>query len=787
MFRSMREGLLAAVLVGVTLIAYSPLRSCDFIDYDDPVYVTGDDSQVRAGLTPQSIAWAWTTTHAANWHPLTWLSLMLDTQLFGTAAWGYHLTNLLLHLANTLLVFALFRRMTGAVYPSALVAALFAVHPLHVESVAWVSERKDVLCAFFGLLAMYAYARYAESPTIGRYLIVALLMILSLLSKPMLVTLPFVLLLLDYWPLEKWKTVGWRRLCLEKLPLLALSAALCPVIMIVQREGHAMMALAHLPWPVRVGNALISYLQYLRQMLLPVDLAPFYPHPSSELSPAAAIACGVLLAAASLAVLALGRRRPYLPVGWFWYLGMLVPVIGLVQVGLQARADRYTYLPLLGIFLMIAWGLAELASRWHLERALAVLAAGIVGCLVLLTQTQVRYWRDPRTLWEHALAVTGRTNGVAHNNLGHLDLLQGNVNSAIAHYREWLRYSPVQTAAHFNLASALIHRGGDMTEAIGHLQTCLRLDPTQAPAHELWADALLRQRRWDEAIQHCREAIALRPDSPRAHFFLGKALMSQERVAEAIPALQEAVRLDPNNHGIRSMLGKALMIQGELNEAIAQLRECVRREPNSAAAHTNLGVALLSHGDLSEAGEQFREAVRLDAKDAPAYASLGLVDLLRQQWESARDYYQRAVALQPRTAAYHYGLAYAQQKLGQKDEARGEYEASLRLDRSWPKAALGKAWMMATAAESSARNGVWAYQTAEQVRQATGDKDAEALDVFAAACAELGRFSEAVKVARQAQDLARAEGRKDLAAAIGERLHLYEKRQPFRDASAKRR
>jgi protein O-mannosyl-transferase len=521
-----RAGLLAAVLlVGATVLAYEPIRDNGFV-FDDEDYVT-QNSHVQAGLNGSDVAWAFTTGFASNWHPLTWLSLQLDNQFFGMQPSAYHRTNLLLHVANVLLLLVVLRKMTGAFWRSAFVAGLFALHPLHVESVAWVAERKDVLSTLFGLLALLAYTGYVKRPKWSRYFLVVLAFILSLLAKPMLVTLPFVLLLLDYWPLGRgvliregeapaeplakarqeprppesghWPRGRFRqpagtaavqlsRLVWEKVPLLLLAAASCAITWYVQQQGNSVQVLAQMPLSARVGNALVSYAVYLRKMFWPADLAAYYPHPGTALPAVHVAAAALFLTAVTAGVLWLRRKAPYLAVGWFWYLGTLVPVIGLVQVGMQSMADRYTYVPLIGIFLMIAWGASDLAARGQFQAQ--TLWAGVAVLLLfgwsLLTWLQVHHWRNGVTLWAQALAVAP-DNPVAHTNLG--CAIMENLPSpedeqlAFAHFQAAVALTPNQVGGNLGLA-LLYQKWGQTREAIQGFRKVLRLEPGNVTAQE---------------------------------------------------------------------------------------------------------------------------------------------------------------------------------------------------------------------------------------------------------------------------------------------------------------
>jgi tetratricopeptide (TPR) repeat protein len=516
----------------MTLLTFYPALSCDFVNYDDPDYVY-ENPQVLQGLTAQGFTWAWSSTHAANWHPLTWLSLMLDTTLYGGQPRGYHLTNLLLHLANVLLVYVLLRRLTAAVLRSFLVAALFAVHPLHVQSVVWVAERKDVLSTFFGLVALLAYDHYVRRPGLGRYGLIGLALVLTLLAKPMLVTLPFVLLLFDYWPLGRWQLgqpcpeetsapgpLPVRTLLLEKAPLLVICAACSVVTVWAQSRGGAARSLEEYPFSWRAANAVMSYAQYLRQTFWPRDLAVFYPFPPGGPPAWQVVGAVLLIAGASAAAIRWGRHYPYLPVGWLFYLGTLVPVIGLVQVGQQARADRYTYVPLIGIFLLLSWSGGQLCSSapW---RRLARLVAGLVLVFLMLTSwTQAHFWHDNYTLWNRTVEVC--ESNVVHCYRGFALLRQGEVNAAEKDFVAALRLQPRDAQALVGLGIVFSMRGQ------------------------------MRQ-----AELRFREAVAARPDFPEAHANLGGCLLDQGKAAEAARQLEEALRLRPSWPQARQALDRA--------------------------------------------------------------------------------------------------------------------------------------------------------------------------------------------------------------------------------------
>ncbi len=485
------------VLVAITWLVFGQTLGHDFVNFDDHVYVY-DNPLVTKGLTASGVIGAFTHSHARNWHPLTTMSHMLDCQLYGLKAGGHHFTNVLLHTIAVLLLFAVLRDMTGAFWRSAFVAALFAIHPLHVESVAWVAERKDVLSAVFFMLTLGAYVRYVRAPSIGRYVTVAFLFALGLMSKPMLVTLPCVLLLLDYWPLRRFakpssaksksKSRSWldrqsipRQLILEKIPLLALSAGSCVATLLAQSQRVG--SIDQLPFMWRVNNAFVSYVAYVWQMFWPAKLAVFYPHPNNRLPFGEVILSIAFLVAAIVVALLLRRKMPYILTGWFWYLGMLVPVIGVVQVGEQAHADRYTYLPQIGLYLLVTWAATDLTALWRRRREFLLITGGAtVAALACYAFVQTSYWKNSENLWTHALSVTSN-NDVAHNNLGFLFLRRGELDQAISQFQTALNIRSSSAETHYNLGTALIHnnlgnalaRKGLSDEAIDHYQEAVRL------------------------------------------------------------------------------------------------------------------------------------------------------------------------------------------------------------------------------------------------------------------------------------------------------------------------
>ncbi len=624
--RSAKPAVLASALVLLTLLVYLPARSFEFVNYDDPDYVT-NNPHVRSGLTADNAAWALTSNHAGNWHPLTWLSHMLDCRIFGLDGGAQHLTNVALHAAGTLLLFLVFWRLTGALWRSTWIALLFALHPLHVESVAWIAERKDVLSAVFWFLAIGSYFRFVERRTPGRYAALLVSFCLGLMAKSMVITLPFVLLLLDVWPLNRAPELrfppgaGWGPLLREKIPLFALSGVVSTITFLAQSHAGAVTGLDSISVLARIGNAGISYVTYLVELGWPAGLAVFYPMPIRFPAVEAAAACGLVIALSAL-VLRAARRRPYLFTGWFWYLGTLAPVIGIVQIGAQAHADRYTYLPSVGIFLMAAWGLAEFAERHGRAKSLAFLlaAASTAGCLAA-TSRQLSYWRNTRSLFGHALEVT-TGNYVALNGLGDSLRSEGRLPEALAEYQAALRLRPWYEPTHVHLAQALV-ADGRPEEAVREAEQALGLNPGDSEAYVNLGAALMRLGRFPDAESAYRRAISLDSDDPVAYSGVGLALTEEGRSAEGIEELRRAVDIDPAYADGHYNLGRTLGLQGRTAEAITEFTTTVQLEPSSAEAHFNLGTALGNAGRLDEAIREFRLAIRLKPGYRNAHLNLG--------------------------------------------------------------------------------------------------------------------------------------------------------------------
>ena len=620
----------AALLALVTIWLYWPAMRCGFITYDDPDYVTANP-HIQEGLNWVGVKWAFVNTEQAGyWAPLMWLSHELAYQLFGLNPWGHHLINVLLHATNTVLVFLVFRRMTGAVWRSLMLAALFGWHPLQVESVAWVTERKDVLSAFFWMLTLWAYVEYVEASKVRDskinlwYGTALVMFVFGLMSKAMLVTMPFVLLLLDYWPLKRFKVQGAaipvQRLVMEKIPFVALALAASVMTILVQTQSGAVRTFVDFPFGARVENALVSYCRYLGKIFWPADLAIFYPHPGYWPWGRLLLA-GVFLSGVSMLLFVKRKRYPCLLFGWLWFVGTLVPVIQLVQSGEQAMADRFTYIPSLGVTILAIWGTYE-PTRGLRYQKIALSVAGLAAVILCLglTRQQLWYWKDNETLYRHALAVT-ENNYMAHNNLGVVLDKKGQTEEAIRQYRQAIRIKPNFALAHYNLG-VVLYEIGQTEEAIREYRETIRYIPSDALVHNNLANALVAQGRTDEAINQYQEAIRLKPDDFFAHSNLGVAFFNRGQPDNAISEYQKAIRLKPDSFEACYNLGNVLFKTGQIDEAIRQYREAIRIKPNFVEAHDNLGLALGRDGKIDEAITQFQETLRLKPDYADAQENL---------------------------------------------------------------------------------------------------------------------------------------------------------------------
>jgi tetratricopeptide (TPR) repeat protein len=704
------------------------LTRADFVNYDDPDYVT-QNPHVLQGVTTRSVVWAFSSLYN-YWQPLTWLSYMVDHELYGLNPSGFHFTNLFLHVANSLVLFLALRRLTGAHWRSLWVTALFALHPLHVETVAWVSERKGLLSTFFWFLALWAYADYAERGTGVRYLRVALCLALGLMAKSMVVTLPCLLLLLDFWPLQRTRfssissaeppgverrggptqeSIG--RLLWEKLPLLGLSAASSVLSVLGQRNADALVPLSALSVADRLANAALGYARYLAKTLWPVGLSVSYRRPDNWALWQVVGAAGVVLLGCVLAVY-LARRQPYLFVGWFWFLGTLVPVIGLLQVGDQSIADRYTYVPLVGLFILTIWGVSDFACRDSPRRSVAVcLGLAVVTTCAVLTAGQAQRWRDTKTLFEHAWRVDADNPEVC--------TVIGSLRAAEGRYEEAMRL----------------------------FEHALRIAPTQSDAHVQWGLALERQGRLEEAIHHYTRAVTIKPSYLEAHLSLALALVRQGKYDEAVPHYLAALRLNPESTAARNNLALAFHAQGRLDEAITQYLEALRLDPGLTETHNNVALALHARGRLAEAISHYEEVLRR----------------------------------RPDSAAVHLNLGGALMGMRRADDALKHYREALRLSPDHPDALNKLAWLLATSANPRIRDGAEALRLAQRACALTGYKDPKALSTLAAAHAANGQFAEAVTAIQDAIRLAAAIGNHEMAGAFQILLREFQERRAYRE------
>jgi tetratricopeptide (TPR) repeat protein len=746
---------LACGLFLITFLLFARAAQCEFVNYDDGDYVF-TNPHVRSGLTWESVSWAFTsTTHAANWHPLTWLSLQLDYDLFGLDAGSFHLSNVFFHALNAALLFVVLQRLTGQLWPSAAVAALFGWHPLHVESVAWVAERKDVLSTLFWILTLWAYLRYVQKPGIWRYLLVALALALGLMAKPMVVTLPCVLVLLDYWPLGRLTGQGAfpkaspGKLMLEKVPLLALSVGSCALTAIAQHNGQAISSLDLVPFSERLANAVEVYVAYLAQTIWPDKLAALYPlsHPSwSDAS--VWLALGIL-AAITAASLILIRSRPYLAIGWFWYLGTLVPVIGLVQVGEQSMADRYTYVPLIGIFIMAAWGGADLAKRYRLSMPAVASGVAVVSiALMVLTWRQIGCWKNTMTLWEHALEV---------------------------------KVPSVQ--AYHAIGFALTEQN-KYAEAIEWYSKALELNPKHEPTLTNRGVAYRKIKEYDKALADFTAAIAINPKSYMAHYNLGVLYSVMGQPDRAEPEYLTVIALNPYDSKPHANLARHYLDARNMPQAQYHFLEALKRAP-SAPVLVGLAETYLWQGDMARAIEASEEAIRFDPKSAQAYQNLSIAHYRLRNIPQAFQEARQAFQLAPESQILYLFLAFLLHEGGDRVQAKKMYDEFSRRDPKWKQIFIDTARQLATNSDAARRCGPKALEFALQACQAAGEPTPEMLDVLAMALAETGQMKQAVETTRQALKKAQESSQHaELITRLQAHLQSYEKGEPIRQAPA---
>jgi len=597
---------LICIGLAVAIIAlYWPVYGYTFIRFDDEDYIV-KNFHIQSGFNWDMIRWAFTKSYVCNWHPLTWLSHTLDYKLFETWAGGYHLENVGFHILNTILLFYVFVRMTKSLWPSAFIAAMFAIHPLHVESVVWISERKDLLSTLFWILTMLAYFQYAKMLKLKWYLSVLILFALGLMFKPMLVTLPFILLLFDYWPLER--KFG-RRLIFEKIPFVICSAVSCVITYVVQHRGGATLLVDSFSFKTRAYNAIAAYASYMVKMIWPFKLSVLYPHPGDNISLTKVVISAFVILLFSVIFIYFGRRRRFLMVGWLWYLGTLVPVIGLVQVGAQSMADRYTYMTLTGLFIIIAFSAKEFVSAKHFKM-LTWLAVAVLAVLSLITFRQIKYWQNSQILFARAINVT-ENNYRMYDNYGHILVSQGDIDGAIKCFRRAREICPESPASNNNLGCAL-QEIGQLEEAETYFRYLIKLYPDYLDPYLNLGENLRRQQKYDAAIECLKKAMELSPNNVGIYIRLGRTLTDMQNLEQAINAFNKAIELDQYNIPARGHRSIALAQAGRIDEAIEDIRFVLKANPYDVMMYRNLGIFLEQKGDINGAIKAYRAGLQID-------------------------------------------------------------------------------------------------------------------------------------------------------------------------------
>jgi tetratricopeptide (TPR) repeat protein len=745
------QWLICCVLSLITFAVYLPVVHHSFVEYDDQQYVT-ENPVVQAGLTWHGLIWAF-GFHAGNWHPLTWLSHMMDCQIYGVWAGGHHLTNVLLHIANTVFLFLVLNRMTGFVWRSAAVAAIFAWHPLHVESVAWIAERKDVLCAFFWMLTLFLYVRYAAKPSIARYLSAFGSFILCLMAKPMAVTLPFVLLLLDYWPLNRISELvsyqpekilprfpqkSWRQLIIEKIPFLLLTIAGCGLTLAAQQLAIA--STVGLPILQRLAHSLIAYNHYLLALFIPINLAVYYPY-QIQISRLTVAFSVIIPGLVTFLGIKNYQRRPYILVGWLWYLGTLIPVIGLVQVGDQAWADRYTYLPSIGLFILLIWFLCGVIKNRIMLQSIFVI---VTILLITTTSIQLGYWKNTRTLFEHTEKVT-QNNYMAITVLGSLLAQEHKLDEAMEYYQKALSYQPDFPKAHFFLGNALAE-----------------------------------QDKLDEAIAEYQKALWFRPIEEQTHIFIGMALAKQKKYDEAIAHYNAALKLNPDSAIAQNNLGRIFHMQGKYDLAVKHYNAALAIDPKLAVAYNNLGILLLQHGDSTNGIHQLREGLKLNPTNSETEFNLAFALNQQKQWPEAAVLFSKVVPDDLPDSKAHYEFAVALTHLQETREAMSQYASALLIQPDFPDALDGLAWILSTDPNPKFRNGTEAVKMATQACELTGGNDPVKLKTLAAAYAETSHFDQAINTIQTAKNLADQAGPPEISNECQIMLRNFQQSKPWR-------
>ena len=785
--------LIGAGLFVLTLIVFWPAVHCDFICYDDPDYVL-TNGVVLGGVSWGGIKWAITTFHASNWHPLTWLSHMLDVANFGTDPFGHHLTSIGLHATNAALLFLLLQAYTGATWRSAIVAGIFALHPLRVESVVWISERKDVLSVLFLMLTLLAYLRYVRNPQWQTYALVCLLYACGLMSKPMLVTVPILLLLLDFWPLGRllamqrgegtdeprpsggqYQRSIWQ-LIVEKMPLLVMAACSSLLTLLAQR-GTAVATMEALTLDVRLANAALSYLRYLAKLVWPSGLAIPYPYPDN-LSAGPTLAAGLILLAITIVALKDVRRRPYLLTGWVWYLASLLPVIGLIQVGTQSIADRYTYIPSIGILVVLVWGLGEFLGEkksWA-PWIIAGVATLFLG-LSTMTRQYIGCWKSSITLFERATSVTSR-NYVALYNLGYAYLAGQNPTAATDALERSLAIEPKNAMAQATLAKSLLMQS-KVGEALEHYRAAFALAPNRAEIEHGYGVCLAAAKQYAEAANRFREILRKSPGMADVHRDLAMALEAQDNATEALAEMRLYLDHRPNDVAGLTLLGYLSTITGDLVGGKVAYARALASSPQLRQTLRETGRQAFRQGDAHRAKQCYEALTHIDPDDPQAYEELGLLYMAQSNAAPAAKYFMELTRCRPDASSF-YQLALANDFGGNFRSAISNYQTAIKLAPDWPQPLNDLAWLLATQDHPEFRDGLEAVKLAEQACRLTEYKSASHLGTLDAAYAEVGKFAEAIRFAQKASEMAEGAGQLEIATAAKSRIRLYQEEKPFR-------
>ena len=689
-------------LVVLTAALFSPVLTHDFINYDDTDYIT-ENPKVTSGWTREGLIWAFTSRLHGHWHPLTWLSHMTDYHIFGAHPAGHHFVSLLLHLANTLILFLFFNRITGALWKSAFLSALFAIHPLHVESVAWTADRKDILCAFFWMVSLWLYYRYTQRPSVGRYGLLVLGFVSALASKSMAVTLPFVLLLIDYWPLNRFAQPNAVRpqkaemrwvaglirsrffaLAIEKTALfvLLLIAVLITLAAMRYEAPSLKWVVKILPSQVHVSNALISYVSYIGKMFWPADLSIAYPY-FINIPVKNTAAAGIFLVGVTVFAWRMRLKKPYLFVGWLWYLITLLPAVGLIKSGPHAPADRYTYLPLIGLFIILTWAIPDVTKRWRNRNIIiAFMAIVVLSIMATWTVFQLGYWKNSETLFRRAVAISD-INWIAHNNLGNALARQGRLDEAIFHYQKSLGVKPDNAKAQNNLG-AVLTRKGRTKEAIFHLQNALDLKPRFFEARFNMADALTRQGEYKEAAIYFEKALRLKPDDTATLLNFGVVRDRMGDSEKAMALFNRVLENDPENYDALYNIGAISGARGQISDALTYLNRALAVKPESEDAHYLAAEAYFQKNDLKRAAAHFTRTTAINPQNLDAQMKLGDIAMNTGDLAEAESRYTAALSIKPDFAGAHNNLGVTYARLGDMEKAVKHFSEAVRLDPNFP-------------------------------------------------------------------------------------------------------